>query len=280
MAADQTSPSSYSILPTEGPDEVVIGSALITMVEPHVGHEREYNRWYEDDHFYAGAMAMPWMFAGRRWVAPRRLQQLRFPDPSPIASPLDAGKYIGTYWITAGRYEDHVRWTVATNQRLLSRGRIHLERDHVFTSFSAYHGAAYRDGASGPRDIHALDYPYQGLVVEVVDAASPDDRDALVDWLRDEHAPAVLAGSPVAMALLFTPIPLPADRMSYVEDVPGVDQRVTVLWLCEADPADIWDQCFAPEAQRVDAGGHGTVVFTAPFIPTLPGTDTHVDELR
>ena len=63
-------PSPYSTLPGEGPYDVAIGSALITMVEPHEGHEHAYNRWYEDDHFYSGAMAMPWMFAGRRWVAP------------------------------------------------------------------------------------------------------------------------------------------------------------------------------------------------------------------
>src|SRR5215207_7256742 len=108
MAADQTSPSSYSILPTEGPDEVVIGSALITMVEPHVGQERAYNRWYEDDHFYAGAMAMPWMFAGRRWVATRDLQLLRYPDRSAVADPVTAGCYLTTYWITAGRYAEHL----------------------------------------------------------------------------------------------------------------------------------------------------------------------------
>ena len=53
--------------------------ALITMVQPHVGHERAYNRWYEDDHFYAGAMCMPWMMAGRRFVAARELQVLRYP---------------------------------------------------------------------------------------------------------------------------------------------------------------------------------------------------------
>ena len=51
-----------------------IGSALITMVEPNVGHEHAYNRWYEDDHFYSGAMHGPWTFAGRRWVAPKALR--------------------------------------------------------------------------------------------------------------------------------------------------------------------------------------------------------------
>src|SRR6516165_7869611 len=90
----------YSELPKVGPYEVRIGSALITMVEPHRGHERAYNRWYEDDHFYAGAMAMPWMFAGRRWVAPRDLQRLRYPADSAIAQPLNSGCYLSIYWIT------------------------------------------------------------------------------------------------------------------------------------------------------------------------------------
>ena len=77
----------YYELPKTGAYEVTIGSALITMVEPHEGHERAYNRWYEDDHFYAGATAGPWMFAARRWVATRDLQSLRYPDDSPIARP-------------------------------------------------------------------------------------------------------------------------------------------------------------------------------------------------
>ncbi|MDT0470400.1 hypothetical protein RM764_47190, partial [Streptomyces sp. DSM 41699] len=59
----------YAELAAVGPYGVRPGHALITMVEPHPGHEYAYNRWYEDDHYYAGAMAMPWMSAGRRWVA-------------------------------------------------------------------------------------------------------------------------------------------------------------------------------------------------------------------
>ncbi len=53
--------------------EVRLGSMLFTLVEPHRGHELAYNRWYETDHFYAGCMMGPWLFAGRRWVATRPL---------------------------------------------------------------------------------------------------------------------------------------------------------------------------------------------------------------
>ncbi len=45
-------PSAYTKLASEGAYGPGIGSALITMVEPHPGHERAYNRWYEDDHPY------------------------------------------------------------------------------------------------------------------------------------------------------------------------------------------------------------------------------------
>src|SRR5260370_1192433 len=151
----------------------------LASVQPEVGQDHAYTRWYEDDHFYSGAMTMPWMFAGRRWVATRALQELRYPDPSVIAEPLAAGKYLATYWITDGRYEDHLRWTVATNQRLLPDGRIYLDRTHMYTSFQQYTGAVYRD-PTGPRDIHSLDHPYQGLVLEVVDPP-PDSTRAPLD---------------------------------------------------------------------------------------------------
>ena len=51
--------------------EVRLGTMLFTLVEPHRGHEVAYNRWYERDHFYAGCMVGPWLFAGRRFVATR-----------------------------------------------------------------------------------------------------------------------------------------------------------------------------------------------------------------
>ncbi len=79
------------------------------MVEPHPGQEYAYNRWYEEDHFVAGATAMPWIVAGRRWVATRDPQLLRYPGPTAVARPVTAGCYLSTYWPTEGRYGDHMR---------------------------------------------------------------------------------------------------------------------------------------------------------------------------
>ena len=50
-------------------EPIKLGSMLLTLVEPHRGHEVAYNRWYERDHFYAGCMVGPYNFAGRRFVA-------------------------------------------------------------------------------------------------------------------------------------------------------------------------------------------------------------------
>jgi len=271
--------SQYSILPKIGPYDTALGSALITMVEPHPGHERAYNRWYEDDHFYSGCLAMPWMFAGRRWVATRDLQLMRYPQDSAIAQPVTAGCYISTYWITAGRYEDHLRWTVATNQRLGPDGRVYMDRTHIFTAFQEFVGPVYRD-EDGPRDYQSLDYPYGGLVVEVVDSLPDVDRDTLWAWLRDEHIPSVLEGSGVAMCVAFKPIPLPDDKQAFVADLPGIDRRLTLLWFTDDDPRTVWDASFVGEGDAVAAGGLGKVEFVAPFIPTIPGTEKYVDELR
>ncbi|MGW8374471.1 hypothetical protein [Streptomyces sp. ODS28] len=270
----------YSALASEGPYGVHPGHALITMVEPHPGHERAYNRWYEDDHYIAGAMAMPWMYAGRRWVATRDLQLLRYPEKSAVVQPLGSGCYLSTYWITEGRYDEHMGWTVAINKRLNGDDRVHQQRTHVFTAFHDHQDTVYRDGPEGPRDFHALDHPYRGLVLEIIDAEGPEERQELARWLRDEELPSRLAGSPAAMVTLFRPRPLPGDRMSYVRQVEGTETRLTLLWFLQQDPRECWEAWFTGLDERVAESGLGRVELVAPFIPTVPGTDAYVDELR
>ncbi|MFD4631249.1 hypothetical protein ACFVYR_18615 [Streptomyces sp. NPDC058284] len=283
--SEDTRSDVYAELAAVGPYGVHPGHALITMVEPHPGHEYAYNRWYEDDHYYAGAMAMPWMYAGRRWVATRELQLLRRPAKSAIAEPVTAGCYLSTYWVTEGRYDDHMKWTVGINKRLNRDGRVYRDRTHVFTAFQDHEATVYRDGAAGPRDFHALDHPYKGLVLEVIDAEGPQRRAELLEWLRARDLPRALApeegvAAPAAMVTLFRPTPLPGDRMTYVKQVEGVDTRLTLLWFLSADPRECWEAHFAGREEAVAESGLGRVELVAPFIPTVPGTDTYVDALR
>ena len=286
----------YTDIPSKLTHEVAIGGALITMVEPHVGHERAYNRWYEDDHFYAGAMCMPWMFAGRRFVATRDLQLLRYPEDSWIAQPVTAGAYIHLYWITVGHVADHEAWTRATNLQLTALNRRYEERTHVFTAFQDFAGATYRD-AEGPRDIHSLDYPYEGMVLEVIDAHEGTSRDDLDAWLRDDYLPSTLAtpGCDVAQSLRFTArhmgsaagsgsegrdsvSPVLASQRGFA--IPGAERRVTVIHFLDHDPRADWDRQFGSHGAHVDASGLGRLELCAPFIPVLQGTDRYVDQLR
>jgi hypothetical protein len=271
----------YYDLPKKGPYAPALGSALIHVAEPNAGHERAYNRWYEDEHFYNGAMFLPWMFAGRRWVATRDLQQLRHPVDSPIAQPVTAGCYASIYWVTAGRYDDHIRWSVSMNERDRAEGHGFYEWTHVYTAFHDFLGSRSRE-AGGPRDYQSLDYPYDGMVLEVVDASEDETRDALDTWLAETYVPSLQQAprSPVAQTLRFAPLPLPADKAPDVADIPGNDQRVTMIHFLDEDPRLRWTTHFASHSHRIGDGGLGVLQLCAPFIPTRPGTDAYVDELR
>jgi hypothetical protein len=276
-----TSDPAYSTLPMVGSHDVAIGGALVSMVEPHLGTERAYNRWYEDDHYYSGALAMPWMFAGKRFVATRDLQLLRYPDPSAVADPVTSGCYLHLYWITRGRVEDHIRWTAATNNRLRAENRIHLDRTHVFTAFHDFAGSLARD-ADGPRDFHTLDRGYPAVLFEVIDAGEGTGRGRLVEWLATQYVPWVQRRphSPVAHTVWFTPQPLPDDKQPDVADLPGVDRRVTLVHFLEEDPRVHWATLFSYHGDQVQQSGLGRVELCAPFVAVVHGTDLYVDELR
>lgn len=81
------------------------------------------------------------------------------------------------------------------------------------------------------------------------------------------------------MVTVFRPTPLPGDRMTYVKQVEGVDTRLTLLWFLEADPRECWDRFQGLDAEVAESG-LGRVELVAPFIPTVPGTDRYVDQLR
>ena len=150
----------------------------------------------------------------------------------------------------------------------------------MYTSFQAYRGAVYRD-ETGPRDMHSLDYPYQGLVLEVVDAPDGGDRDALDRWLRERAAcPARLAGSPVAMTLRVRADPAaPRTGWRTSRTCPGSSAGSRCSRSPRCRPTECWDGR-SPARVRVEAAGVGRVELAAPFLPTLPGTDTYVDQLR
>jgi len=58
----------------------------------------------------------------------------------------------------------------------------------------------------------------------------------------------------------------------------GPAERQLQMFFLDGDPAHSWDRFRAYAASLAD-GGVGHVVFAAPFLPTIVGTDTYTDRL-
>lgn len=291
-------PGPYTTLPLTGPHPVGVGHALITMVEPHVGYESNYNRWYEDDHMFSGALYLPWMFSARRWVATWDLQQLRLPKPSSsdntggLIDPLTKGCYLSTYWITPGRIDDHKEWSYSVYQRLVAEGRGNDHRDHAFTSFQDRVGTIYLNNDI-PNEVFTLLDPSPGLVLEIVDAPSPDQRDELEKWLLESYLPSRIKAESteskgsVSSAMVFRargPDIIMSEevreRVGKASGIANDPTRLTILWFLTEDPRNIWDNLFGNEPEFVSQAGKGEVRFLAPFIPAKMGTTLYEDQLR
>ena len=50
------------------------------------------------------------------------------------------------------------------------------------------------------------------------------------------------------------------------------------MFFLDQAPTRVWDR-FRAYADDLASSGQGRVVFAAPFLPTLVGTDTYTDEL-
>ena len=148
---------------------IELGTVLFTAIEPHRGHEIAYNRWYErSDHFYAGMMAGEHVFAGRRFVATRRLKDLRAPSASPMCPDQMSASYLTVYWILAGKHNEWSRWAVDQVTELHATGRMFDERDHSHTAMYGHVSSAARGPGSTSIEL-ALDRNYSGLVVTSCD---------------------------------------------------------------------------------------------------------------
>jgi hypothetical protein len=255
---------------------VKVGHMLFTMVDPQRGHEVAYNRWYERDHFYAGCLVGPWLFAGRRWVAPRALKALRFPPESEIARPdPSAGSYVAIYWIHADHFDEHREWAGKQVRWLYQNGRGFTARTHVHTLLYDLEWTTYRDDDPVPVEL-ALDHGHAGMASLAVRRAADVPADALDDWWRRE-LPAVLRDSPIATATGWAPVPQRGAPM----DIPVVEEPERLrmhLFFLDADPLRCWSR-FAALGRALDASGLGRVVFASPWLPTIVGTDVYTDEL-
>lgn len=268
--------------------QVHIGAVWVSVMEPEDGHEVAFNQWYADDHFYAGGMNLPGIFAGRRWVCPREHQSLRYAREDSPFQPPRAGRFLHLNLFARGQVEDTAGILGDTIARLAGEGRMYVDaipRRHVFSRLQPYAGVVYAaPHESGPLDIHALDHPFAGVVLEVVRTAAGRTRQALLDDLLRDAIPDRLGPTGAEMCLVCLDADLPEAVSRKTARVPSAygdaaDQRISLLWFVRHDPGEGWADRFAPHRDALEDRGLGYLEFASPFVPTVPGTDRHVDEL-
>ena len=249
--------------------EIRLGSALFTLVEPHPGHEVAYNRWYERDHFYAGCLVGPWLFAGRRWVATRDLKDLRFGEEPDVFGDLRRGSYLALYWVIEGKHDEHFDWALDQVRWLHANGRMFEHRDHVHTLLYGYDWSSDPAARGVPPEL-ALDHPFAGLTVTMVERAEGLGSDDVRSWW------AGAGGS--ALSLAFTPIPLPPGAPVTQPGLDRLERRTLLLGFTPDTPSAGWRDHRAA-CGSATSSGIGRVVWSAPFVPTVPGTDAYTAEL-
>jgi hypothetical protein len=258
-------------------DNVLPGTVLFTLVEPHREHEVTYNRWYERDHFYAGCLIGQGWFAGKRWVATRPLKDLRFPRDTEFLPDIDAGSYLATYWVQKGEDAEAIAWGSRQVRWLHENDRMYDARDHIHTLMYTVRWSVNRDDDGVPAAL-ALDHGFPGFVAVMAERNDDVDAREFSTWLRDECLPQAIAGSETALVVGATPIPLPEGAPVFQPANPNHDKRTLLMCFLDADPRDDFD-VFRALADAVAASGKGSVAYVAPFITTVPGTDTYTDQL-
>jgi hypothetical protein len=269
--------SDIDAIARRGPSAVALGGALITLVRPTPGHERDYNRWYEDDHFYAGGAMGPYCFAARRFVAPHRLRERSLP----AGGTETGGSYLAVYAVLDGHTADYRRWawTVMLDD-LVPAQRNFLHREHIYTAF---HDLAFEHVYDPPpmRSFHALNHPYPGLALEVVARDPGADPVSWIGDVRDALVPLHINDPAVGQVAGFVPMP-PAPGQPPMDGLAGPDS-MALLWHLGIDPmetdVEAWPGRFAEHADALSAAGAGELRLLEPFVPTIVGTDRHDDQL-
>ena len=199
----------------------------------------------------------PNVFAGRRWVAPRRHKQARFPaDPDIGFARLD-GSYAAIYFILEGHHQDWLDWAGPQAEQLHADGRGFEHRAHYNTGTYRHEWRAHRDPDPVPLEL-ALDHPYQGLVAMWIEAEPGVRQPELDTWFGRQFLD-WLPGSPVACVSSWSVLPLASEPgfMSRAAE-PNTVRRLQ-LHFVDTDPLDCWDR-YREFGGRVEASGLAHVV--------------------
>jgi hypothetical protein len=141
-------------------------------------------------------------------------------------------------------------------------------RDHVHTLLYRYEWCTDAHGRGVPPEL-ALDHPFGGLVVTMIERADGMSTQDVRAWWDQSGDP--------DLSLAFTPIPLPPGAPVTQPGLDRLERRTLLLEFSSSPPAERWREHRAACESGSPPGLR--VVWSAPFVPTIPGTDAYADEL-
>jgi hypothetical protein len=221
-------------------DVIEIGTAIVSYIEPHPGQARAFNEWYERDHFPAAVLAGPGVFAGGRFVATKACKAAR-PRGGRLFGDPERGSYLALAWVLPGHQGEWDGWVAREMDTITAEGRLFAGREHI-------HTAVYECGSSGGDipAIAALDRGFAGVIA-----------------IAGANLPALATGTTTASAVELSL----ARTIVSSADPP---RHELALLFCDRDPLATFE-ALELDPLRVD--------FASPFLATIPGTDTYVDDL-
>jgi hypothetical protein len=233
--------------------DVGIGTAIVAYIEAQAGQAQAFNRWYERDHMYASITAGPGAFSGARWIATRACKAVRPSDATWFGEPT-RGSFLTTVWVLDGLQSQWDGWVRDQMEVLGAQpDRMFSGRDHLHTAVYGYAGE--QRTPAGVSAATALDHPFVGVTAVAV----PPGAGA--------ELAAALVGPQIPTTVTFTPT-----RVILADaDAPPHD---LVFGFSAGDPIESWHGTVAPILERLPSVG-----FASPFVRTIPGTDTYIDEL-
>ena len=150
----------------------------------------------------------------------------------------------------------------------------------VYTSFHTREFDAIFDPPP-MQSLHALDHPYEGIVLEVIQAQSVETRADLVSWLEHKLVSNSADAVPRAgQCIGFVTTPNAPETVAHISKDP-VDMQtcICLLWFLKQPPSEGWPGHFSGHERAIREAG-GKLLLVAPFVPTIPGTNDYVDDLR
>jgi hypothetical protein len=234
--------------------EVGIGTAVVAFIEPHEGQAREFNRWYERDHFYAATTGGPGAFAGARWVANRACKAVRPENATWFGDPA-RGSYLTTVWLLDAKLDEWEQWVTTEMEGLRANDRMFAGRDHIHTAVYRYCCEVRAEDA--PSAAVALDHGFAGVIAIVVPPGA-DSAEACAREIAGPEVPTIVGLTPELVLLSQADPP----------------DHALVLGFTPDDPLTAWRSRIQPALAKLPAVG-----FASPFLRTIPGTDAYVDDL-